>query len=356
MGAATNAADAGMQLASAAADAGMAAVQEAMGPAKASIDGIVLPAAPALPASPAYLGEVTEPKDNATTPEKVALGYQLFFDKRLSKDGSMSCESCHHPALAWTSGNAVDLKVGGKKNKRNSPTVENIGYHSLFYWDGRKPTVEAVSEAAWTGQLGADPKTIAGQLNAIAIYRAEFQRAFKADATAQNIPQALAAFLRTLKTGNAPWDKHDGGDKKAVSKEVTRGSALFQKARCTLCHVPPLYSDFQFHNAGIGIDKQGDDRDHGRMDATKDAQDDGKFKTPSLRDAAKTGPYFHDGSVASLDEAIALMAKGGNRNANLDEKLKPNKLAKKDLAAIKAFVESLTGTATFTTAPALPPG
>lgn len=367
--AAVGAADAGMaaagsataagasgQLASAA-DGGAVADSAPALPAKASIEGVTLPAAPALPASPAFLGAIEDPKDNPATPEKVALGYQLFFDKRLSKDGSMSCESCHHPALAYSSGNQYDKKVNGKMNTRNSPTMENVGYASSFYWDGRKGTVEAVSEAAWTGQLGADMKTVAAQLNANAVYRAEFQRAFHEDATPKNVPQALAAFLRNLKSGDAPWDKFDGGDKKAVSKQVKRGSAVFQQARCTLCHVPPLYSDYQFHNVGIGFDKQtAADHDHGRMDFTKDQQDDGKFKTPMLRDVAKTGPYFHDGSVATLDEAIALMVKGGYANANLDEKLKPSKLGKKDLAAMKAFLTSLTGTATFTAAPELPPG
>lgn len=355
---AMNAADAGAQLAGASLDAGAAApAPEAAGPATASIEGITLPAAPALPQSPAYLGAIEDPKDNAATPEKVALGWQLFYDKRLSKDGSMSCESCHHPAQAYTSGAALDQKVNGKLNTRNAPTMENVGYASSFYWDGRMGSVEKVSNAAWTGQLGADPKTVAAKLNAISLYRAEFQRAFHQDATPVNIPQALAAFLRNLKSGDAPWDKFDGGNKKAVSKSVKHGFDVFQKSRCTACHVPPLYSDYQFHNTGIGFDKQTvTEHDHGRMDFSKDKQDDGKFKTPTLRDVAKTAPYFHDGSVATLEEAIAVMAGGGHANANLDEKLKPNKLSKKDLGAIKLFLESLTGTVSFAAAPELPPG
>ncbi len=116
-----------------------------------------LPPAPPIPDTPIFLPAVEEPRDNPTTPEKVWLGYQLFFDKRLAKDGSMSCESCHHPELAWTSGNPTDPKVGGGANKRNAPTVENVAYYHSFYWDGRAPTMEAVSAAAWKGQLGADP-------------------------------------------------------------------------------------------------------------------------------------------------------------------------------------------------------
>jgi cytochrome c peroxidase len=301
-----------------------------------------------------FLPAIEESKDNPTTPEKVWLGYQLFCDKRLSKDGSMSCESCHHPDMAWTSGNAVDPKVGGAMNKRNAPTVQNTGYNLSFYWDGRTPTMEAVSTAAWKGQLGANPDEVAPKLNAIVAYRASFQRAFKEDANPKNVSMAIAAFLRALKTGNAPWDKFEQGDKNAVSKEVQRGHQVFENARCTLCHVPPLYTDSQFHNVGVGSDKPEADRDHGRMDATKDPKDDGKFKTPTLRDIAKTGPYFHDGGVKSLSDAIDFMLKGGLKNPNLDEKLKPQKLSAKDRKALQAYLESLTGTSTFTKVAELP--
>src|SRR6267154_2201768 len=139
-----------------------------------------LPPAPPIPDTPIFLAAVEESKDNPTTPEKVALGYKLFYDKRVSRDGSMSCESCHHPDLAYTSGNAVDPKVGGSMNKRNAPAMANVAYHQNgFYWDGRTPTMEAVTAAAWKGQLGVEkPDEVAAKLNAITGYRAEFQRAF----------------------------------------------------------------------------------------------------------------------------------------------------------------------------------
>jgi cytochrome c peroxidase len=311
---------------------------------------IQLPPASPIPPTPPFLPPIEDPKENPTTPEKVQLGYILFFEKLLSKDRSMSCESCHHPELAWTEGRAVSPKVGGVMNTRNAPTMLNVAYHTSFYWDGRSPTVEAVCKAAWTGQLGADPASIAVALNTNGTYRAHFMRAFNSPATADNIPMALASFLRALKSGNAPYDKFEQGDKKAVSAAAKRGFQVFRKANCALCHVPPLYTDSQFHNVGVGWDR-GEKRDHGRMDATKDPKDDGKFKTPTLRDIAKTAPYFHDGGVKTLDEAIDFMVKGGKKNPNLDEKLKPVKLSKKDRAALKAFLESLTGTATFTRAP-----
>jgi cytochrome c peroxidase len=337
------------------ADAGAKAVS-AIGSAAADIAEAVqkLPPAPPIPDTPIFLPAVEEARDNPTTPEKVWLGYQLFFDNRLSKDGSMSCESCHHPDLAWTSGKAVDPKVGGALNTRNAPTMENVAYYHAFYWDGRAPTMEAVSAAAWKGQLGANADEIAAKLNAVTGYRAQFQRAFKEDATGKNVPMALAAFLRALKTGNAPWDRFEQGEGDAVSMEARRGYRVFQKARCTLCHVPPLYTDTDFHNVGVGYDKPEAQRDHGRMDATKDPKDDGKFKTPTLRDITKTAPYFHDGSSTSLSEAVDFMVKGGIKNPNRDEKLKPSRLSARDRKALQAFLESLTGTPTYAKAPELP--
>lgn len=306
-----------------------------------------LPPAPPLPATPRGLPEVKDSEDNPTTPEKADLGHKLFFDARLSKDGSMACAACHHVDKAYTSGAVTDAKVGGAMNSRNAPTMLNLGYHASFYWDGRKPTLEAVSQAAWTGQLGADPKAVAQALNQVPVYRALFQRAFQEDATAENVPKALAAWLRAMKSGDSPYDQAQAGDAKALSKDAQAGQKLFAQKGCVTCHVPPLFSDFDFHNAGLGDDP-------GRKDATKDDADVGRFKTPSLRNVALTAPYFHDGKTASLEDAIALMAKGGNENPHLDAKFKPQKLSKKDVAALKAFLEALTGTSTYTAAPELP--
>lgn len=319
-------------------------------PAPPAEPPVALPPAPPLPPKPAFLPDIADPKDNPTTPEKVQLGHMLFFETLLSKDRSQSCESCHHPDLAWTEGRAVSPKVGGAMNKRNAPTMLNVGYQQSFYWDGRVPTLEGTCKAAWTGQLGADPASVATGLNTNGKYRALFMRAFNSPPTADNIPLALASFLRALKSGDAPYDRFEKGDKKAVSAQARRGFQVFRKANCALCHVPPLYTDLQFHNVGVGWDL-GDKRDHGRMDATKDPKDDGKFKTPSLRDVAKTAPYFHDGSAKTLDEAIDFMLGGGKKNPNLDEKLKPAKLSKSDRAALKAFLESLSGRMTFAGAP-----
>jgi cytochrome c peroxidase len=308
---------------------------------------VELPPAPPLPASPLGLPTLLGPEDNPTTAEKAALGHALFFDARLSKDGSMACVACHLIEKAYTSGAAVDAKVGGALNTRNAPSMLNVGYHSSFYWDGRQPTLEAVSNAAWKGQLGADPQAVAATLNAVPAYRASFQRAFGEDATAANIPKALAAWLRALQSGNSPWDRAQAGDAKALSTDAQAGFALFTKKGCASCHVPPLFTDSDFHNVGLGDDP-------GRKDATKDDADFGRFKTPSLRNVALTGPYFHDGKTATLDEAIAVMARGGQKNPRLDPKLKPQTLSKREAAQLKAFLESLTGESTYSSAPELP--
>jgi cytochrome c peroxidase len=204
-----------------------------------------------------------------------------------------------------------------------------------------------VSAAAWKGQLGADPAAVAKSLNEVPVYKAMFVRAFGEPASAENVPKALASFFRALNTGNSAWDRAQAKDATALSKDAKAGEALFLKAGCAGCHAPPLFSDFAFHALGIGDDA-------GRFDATKDEADRGKFKTPSLRNVALTAPYFHDGHAKTLEEAITLMAKGGAVSPPKDPLLKPVKWDAKQVAQVKAFLESLSGELTFPEAPKLP--
>ena len=309
-----------------------------------------LPASPPLPAPPPGFPELIEPADNPTTPEKAELGWMLFFDERLSKDGSMSCEACHHIEQAYTSGKAVDPKVGGAMNKRNAPQMLNLGWHKTVTWDGRLPSLEAASAAAMKNQLAGDAAAVAKALNAVPGYKARFDRAFgtTAGATPDTIAKALAAFFRSNHSGSAPWDRFIMGNKAALSKEAQEGWAVFLKAQCAACHVPPLFSDFDFHFIGLTSD------DPGRKDATKADADHGRFRTPSLRNVALSAPYFHDGQAKTLREAIAFMASGGGGAKDVDPKLKPFKLSKKDAAALEAFLKSLTGEMTWSMAPELP--
>ncbi|MFT3710592.1 MAG: cytochrome c peroxidase [Archangium sp.] len=324
-------------------DAGQPKAEEPPPPPK-----VVLADPPPLPNKPLGLPALPEVADNPTTAEKVELGHRLFFDKRLSKDASMACNQCHVAARAWTTENALDTKVGGSANKRNTPTVVNLAFHSTFYWDGRMPTLEAVCNAAWKGQLGADPAVVAASLNEVPVYKAMFQRAFAEDANVNNVPRALAAFLRTLNSGNSAWDKSQAGDKTAMTPEQLEGFKVFNAKGCANCHVPPLFTHFDFENVGIGDDP-------GRKDATKAEEDTGKFKVPSLRNVSLTAPYFHDGSAKTLDDAIAYMAKGPAKGAkNVSTKWKAQKLSPKETKALKAFLESLDGEITWAQEPVVP--
>lgn len=188
-----------------------------------------------------------EAADKDLTAHKVALGCDLFFDKRMSKDGSEACETCHQPNDAWATHDALDVKVGGRKNKRNAPSVENLAYQKQFYWDVRMPTLEAVCNAAWKGQRGADPAEIAKKLNEVPEYKARFDRAFGSEAAADNVPKALATFLTALKSGGSPFDKFIKGDKTAISPQAQRGYKLFAS---TDCHQPPLFTDLGARRIG----------------------------------------------------------------------------------------------------------
>ena len=316
-----------------------------------------VPEAPPPPPLPEVgpLGEMAVPADNPMTPEKVALGKQLFFDTRLSKTGMMSCETCHLPEKGWADGNALSARFDGSMNTRHTPTLINVGFYKQYYWDGRAPTLEAQILAAWRGQMGADPDAIAAALNAIEGYKTAFQKVMGGPASAQNIPQAIAAFVRTIKSENAPWDAYEKGDKSAVSDDAVKGFNIFSadnKANCTLCHLPPLYSDTLFHNTGIGTDKPNPDPGRGKILADAAQQKGtpdpearkmvGAFKTPTLRGVTENAPYFHDGRAQTLEEAVDLMLNGGIRNANVDEKLKKRSVTPAEKAQLMAFLKSLT--------------
>jgi cytochrome c peroxidase len=301
------------------------------------------------------LPEMPTPADNPLTAEKVALGKQLFFDTRLSKNGNMSCETCHQPDKGWTDGKALSEKFDGTVNTRHTPTLYNVGYYREWYWDGRAATLEAQILAAWKSQMGADPEQIAGALNGIEGYKNAFQTALGGPATPDGVTKALGSFVRTLISDNSPWDRYEKGDKTAVPEDAVKGFTVFSdsdKANCTLCHLPPTYTDALFHNVGVGFDKPTPDLGRGKFLADKATQAggdvaeakklDGAFKTPTVRSVSESGPYFHDGRAATLEDAVDFMLRGGIKNPNLDEKLKPRKLTAPERTQLLAFLKSLT--------------
>ena len=313
------------------------------------------PATPAPKPDVGPLGEMTVPADNPITPEKVELGKKLFFDTRLSKTGKMSCETCHLPDKGWADGQTLSTRFDGTMNTRHTPTLYNVGYYKQWYWDGRAPTLEGQVTAAWRGQMGGDPDAVAMTLNGIDAYKADFQKAFNGPATGDNIAKAIATFVRTIKSENSPWDKYQQGDKSAVSEDAIKGFAVFSdtdKANCTLCHLPPLFTDTLFHNVGVGFDKPMPDLGRGKIlgDAAQKANTtdpnaeamQGAFKTPTLRSITENAPYFHDGRAKTLDDGVDFMLKGGIKNPHLDEKLKPKMISKDERAQLMAFLKSLT--------------
>ncbi|MGH9318600.1 MAG: cytochrome-c peroxidase [Vicinamibacteria bacterium] len=296
-----------------------------------------------VPTPPVAFGVVPVPADNPNTPEKVALGRQLYFDSRLSADGSRSCYSCHVCENGLTDGKPVAEGALGKMLTRSSPSLWNVAYHTEFYWDGRSPSLEKQALAAWTGaNMGAKADEIVAKLNQIEGYRTQFQTVFSADVTPDNVVQAISAFERTyLFCSDTPYDRWQAGDASAVSDAAKRGAELFvAKAGCGTCHSGSLFTDLKYHNTGIGMDRP--EPDLGRFNVTKVDADKGAFKTPSLRDISKSAPYFHDGSVATLKEAVDLMASGGIDNPNLDrENLKNVNLTEEEKADVIEFLKAL---------------
>ncbi|HLG14283.1 MAG TPA: cytochrome c peroxidase [Blastocatellia bacterium] len=308
-----------------------------------------------LPAQLSTYEAMAIPADNPLTPEKVALGRQLFFDERLSGDASRSCYSCHVCEKGLTDGLPKAIGAFDKKLPRSSPTLWNIGYHKEFYWDGRSGSLEKQALAAWTGgNMGAKDKEseIVAKINALQGYRGQFQKVFGSDATQENIMMALAAFERTIISGNTAWDRWRAGDESAVGEDVKRGFKVFQDAKCDNCHDGVLFTDQQYHNVGIGMDAA--EPDGGRKNHTKKDEDTGAFKTPTLRDVAKSAPYFHDGGAATLEEAVDIMLGGGKENKFLDRKnIEKRTITSEQRRDLLAFLKSLTVDCTLSK-PALP--
>lgn len=321
---------------------------------------VFLPDIEPLPTGLKKYEAMVTPANNPTTAEKVALGRQLFFDTRLSVDQSKSCASCHICEKGLTDGLPKAIGPGNKVLARSSPTLWNIGYHKEFYWDGRSASLEAQAKAAWAGgNMGAKDheSEIIGRINASAGYRQQFQKVFAAPPSTDNVFQAIAAYERTIIAGNdeTAFDRWQGGDQSAASDAAKRGYEVFKKAKCDNCHSGALLTDLQYHNVGVGTDAPEDKQDKGRVVASKNEKDTGAFKTPTLRDVAKSAPYFHDGSVATLDEAVTFMTGGGKANKYLDTtNLKKANLTAAEKADLTEFLRSLSVDNCRVTKPKLP--
>lgn len=286
------------------------------------------------------------PADNPMSDAKIELGKMLYFDGRLSKNGKISCATCHDPTMAWAEHKPTSEGIGGKFGGRNSPTVINAAYMPAQFWDGRAATLEeqALGPIENPIEMGHEMTAVMAGLKEIPEYVKRFDDVFGEDAmTKENLAKAIAAFERTVLSGNSPYDKDKAGDEGALTAEQKRGMELFMdKADCARCHKPPLFSNGKYYSAGIGMDKE--KVDEGRKDVTGKAADRGKFRVPALREVANTGPYFHDGSVADLAEAVRVMGKDA---AQVE-------LTEQEAADLVTFLNALSGDFPKTEPPKLP--
>lgn len=323
------------------------------------------------------LWKLSVPASAAPTPERVALGEKLFNDKRLSLDDSTSCATCHDPNKGFTDGKAVSEGVKGQKGMRNSPTVLNALFNASQFWDGRSSTLEDQAKLPILNPVEMampSPEAVVTKLRGIPEYVTAFQAVFKRDITYDDLASAIAAFERTQFSGNARFDRFIHGESKALNASELRGWALFNgKARCNSCHagnaVSPLFSDQKFHNIGVAAHKQdfpqlaregvkvvrlGDEKqidelalqtrfsELGRFLVTKQENDVGAFKTPTLRNIGITGPYMHDGSLTTLWDVMDHYNKGGVANPYLDGGMQRLGLTEPEIDDLVAFLFTLT--------------
>ncbi len=286
------------------------------------------------------------PKDNPLTKEKVELGKLLFFDKRLSKNNTIACGNCHLPSVAFTDGQPVSTGIHRLQGRRSAPTSINRLFSTAQFWDGRAATLEAQSTGPFVSPVEhgfTNHDELVAKLNTINGYQALFQQVFHGPITKDRVGHAIASFQRTLLSGNSPYDRFDyEGEEGAISPAAQRGLKLFlKKARCTRCHSGFNFTDEKFHN--LGIDWDTDHIDLGRFTVTKNPEDIGAFKTPTLREISGTAPYMHDGRFATLRQVVEFYNKGGIKNPHQDNTIIPLELTGPEKEDLVEFLQTLRG-------------
>jgi cytochrome c peroxidase len=302
------------------------------------------------------LPAVSVPADNPQTDAKIRLGQQLYFDKRLSADNTVSCATCHLPETGWANHNPTDTGVKGQVGGRNSGSIINSAYMKVQFWDGRAATLEeqALGPIQNPIEMGETLENVVRKLNAIPGYREQFRNVFGTDASAAAIGKAIAAFERSVVSGPSPYDLYLQGEPEAMTPSAVRGMGIFNgKGHCNACHSGPAFSDGGYHNLGVGFEK-GKFKDEGRYKITGIRKDMGAFKTPGLRNVAQTYPYLHDGSEKTLESVIELYNGGGVRNPYMARLFLPLNLTGKEKTDLLAFLNSLTGPVPEIKEPALP--
>jgi cytochrome c peroxidase len=285
------------------------------------------------------------PVENPLTQEKIALGKQFFWDTRWSRDGSLACVSCHDPDHGWSERPDRGWKdprrpvIGTpQKTARQVPPIINRLFSDRQLWTGLR---ESLEDHARNDSHTSD-ETIVKKLGAIPAYQREFKAVFGTELNPDGVAKAIAAYVRTILSGNAPYDRFSAGEQNALSPAAKQGLVLFEgKAGCAVCHSGFNFTDERYHNIGVGMEKENPDL--GRYTVTKNESDKGAFKTPTLRDVAKRGPYMHDGSLRTLKEVVAFHNKGGQKNPWLSPEMRPLGLTSQEQSDLVAFLEALSG-------------
>jgi len=291
------------------------------------------------------------PESNPYTAEKATLGRQLFFEPRLSSSRSSSCANCHHPGLGWA--DALPRTIRSHQALvRHTPSLINIAYSTSFFWDGRAKTLEDAIEHHLTSRVDMPLQTereIAARIGGMKAYHNQFRKLFNSEQiTTRHVAAALATFVRTIVIRDTAFDRWISGNKSALSREAIAGFRLFTgKAKCASCHTPPYFSDFKYHNTGLNS------IDPGRFEVTHDPRDHNAFRTPGLRQVARTAPYMHTGSKKTLLEVIHFYNQGGERPAD-NNHLQPLHLSEDEIRNLLAFLHSLSGPPIAVKIPALP--
>jgi len=334
------------------------------------------------PAELARLGLPDVPGAESLQPAQIELGRKLFMDRRLSRNGTMSCGMCHVPEQGFAQNElATPVGIEGRSVRRNAPSVLNAGFNESYFHDGRARTLE---EQAWGPLLApdemgnSDRASVVARVAALSDYARPLQAVFgDAPLSEAHIGQALAAYQRSLIAGGSPFDRwYYGGEDEALDAQQKRGFVVFRgKAQCTACHKlgkrHALFTDEAFHNLGVGFPTAAQREsvevalapgvsarvaqsvvqsvsapiqpDDGRFEVTADERDRSAFRTPTLRNVALSAPYMHDGSLATLREVVDFYDRGGNQNDNLDALMVPLYLSEQDKQDLVAFMRALTG-------------
>ncbi len=334
------------------------------------------------------------PEDNPLRPERVALGRRLFFDPVLSRDRSLACAGCHEPERAFTDGRPLSVGVSGRIGTRSVPTIVNSAYGRSFFWDGRTSSLEeqVLKPIEDPVELDMSIRDVLVRLRGDREYSERFQAVFGRSPTNVDLASALASYVRTILSGDAPIDRYLAGELDALSEQAREGLRIFQgEANCSECHLGPTFTDERFHNTGVawkgpplpsaqlpgtprsGVGRRGPTSeaaardaavpstvntrgqrptsaeeegklvDLGRFEVTGEDEHRGAFKTPTLRNVEKTAPYMHDGSLATLEDVIEFYDRGGNPNPYRDSELRRLNLTPTEQQAVVTFLHVLSG-------------